>query len=82
MSDKRKTQRSNGRKNGGNELRIAYITDHNLQGNYFDKIMKLTMLGALSPEEDEVVHIYHDEWCGINKGRRCNCDPWIRTEPL
>ena len=29
------------------------------------------------------VGIYHDTWCGVNKGGRCNCNPDVRliTEP-
>jgi hypothetical protein len=28
------------------------------------------------------VDIYHDHWCGINKGRYCNCNPDIKVRPL
>ena len=28
------------------------------------------------------VHVYHDDWCGIFSGERCNCDPSIMVEEV
>ena len=28
------------------------------------------------------VTCYHDNWCGIYSGRRCNCDPDVVVVPL
>ena len=27
------------------------------------------------------INIFHDDWCGIYKGGRCNCDPDIQLPP-
>lgn len=46
--------------------------------NYKRKLRYLMAVGALP--QDVGVHqitIFHDSWCGIYRGTRCNCDPDI-----
>ena len=47
-------------------------------GNYEAKIDALTAAGKI-PTEPGLNHIgvAHDNWCGINEGKPCNCDPDI-----
>lgn len=46
--------------------------------NYFRKVMALVAEGELKKGDLAVVDIYHDDWCGINRGTYCNCDPDIK----
>ena len=80
MSYKRKAtrQRKHGQKN------ILWVTDHDdYPGNYVDKIMKVTGgLAGLPPGSATMIVIGHDSWCGMYRGRPCNCDPWLRVKEM
>jgi hypothetical protein len=51
------------------------MTEH----NYLRKLRKLHAEGK-GPHGPGLWHtdIRHDEWCGVFRGGRCNCDPDIR----
>ena len=49
--------------------------------NYYKKLMKLYELGKIPTTSLAEVDIYHDDWCGINMGDYCNCDPDIALRP-
>jgi hypothetical protein len=44
--------------------------------NYLRKINKLIESGAIPPESKHI-QVLHDDYCLINVGRDCNCDPDI-----
>ncbi len=49
------------------------------QHNYIRKLLYLQKIGALP--RDVGVHlfeVYHDTWCGLLQGKRCNCAPDIK----
>ncbi len=47
--------------------------------NYIRKISALRRQGKLPMAFGlNLLDIYHDDWCGIYQGRRCDCDPDIR----
>jgi len=49
--------------------------------NYVRKLHDLWQTGALPREAGlHLVDVYHDTWCGIYQGQRCNCDPDIRLK--
>jgi hypothetical protein len=43
--------------------------------------MKLIAEGNLLLVHLSVIDVYHDEWCRINRGGYCNCDPDIKLRP-
>ena len=47
--------------------------------NYLDKVLK-TAAETANPYNLKVYHftILHDEWCGIFKGKPCDCNPEVR----
>jgi hypothetical protein len=46
--------------------------------HYLTKLHQMWASGALPREAGlHMVTIYHDDWCGIFAGTRCNCDPDI-----
>ena len=54
------------------------------EGNYVAKLQKfmaehpeLTERGSFS-----LVDVRHDRWCGVFKGRRCNCDPDVSLKAV
>ena len=49
-----------------------------LRHNYYKKLLKLYEQGKLRTPNLTLLDIYHDEWCAINRGGYCNCDPDIR----
>jgi hypothetical protein len=51
--------------------------------NYLKKLAKLHDMGAmdLAPGVHDVA-IAHDEWCGVYKGKHCNCNPDITITTL
>ncbi|MBV9122726.1 MAG: hypothetical protein JO112_05175 [Planctomycetes bacterium] len=51
--------------------------------NYYKKLMKLYRQGKIPKASLAEVDIYHDDWCEVNKGGYCNCDPVIqlRSQP-
>ena len=42
-------------------------------GNYMKKVLPIAY--AFPPGTLWDITCYHDDWCGIYNGRRCNCDP-------
>ena len=49
--------------------------------NYLKKLLKLHDQGKLPTAGLHDVAIYHDDWCAINQGKPCNCDPDIKVRP-
>lgn len=51
--------------------------------NHQKIIMAALRRGDLRPQPGRVTHldVYHDGWCSIFKGGRCNCFPEIRQRP-
>ncbi len=43
--------------------------------NYEKKLEKLRKSGVLPKVGLSQINIAHDDWCGIYKSKRCNCDP-------
>ena len=51
------------------------------QHNYLTKIHRMWESGALPQEAGfHQISVYHDAWCGIFAGQRCDCDPDIRLK--
>jgi hypothetical protein len=50
--------------------------------NYRIKLAKMVEAGTV-PSAGGVheISVYHDAWCGIYRGVRCNCDPIIEVLP-
>lgn len=47
--------------------------------NYLRKLRYLMRVGALPYTVGlHQLTIFHDDWCGIYQGKRCNCNPDIR----
>ncbi len=53
-----------------------------MQHNYVIKLMKLYQQGKVPTVGLNEMAVYHDDWCGIYQGRRCNCDPDIKFRPF
>jgi hypothetical protein len=49
--------------------------------NYMKKLLELREQGKLPTEGVSDVFIFHGDWCGIYRGRRCNCQPIIEVRP-
>ena len=47
-----------------------------MEHNYLTKFVELQATGLVTPGL-ALVDVYHDEWCGIHLGQRCNCNPDI-----
>jgi len=47
------------------------------QHNYVKKLEELLCQGLISGPSVYWIDIYHDDWCGINRGDYCDCDPDI-----
>ena len=55
--------------------RADKLPDH----NYLRKLRYLMRVGALPHAVGlHQITVYHDDWCGIYRQKRCNCDPDIR----
>jgi hypothetical protein len=52
-------------------------TPHPREHNYHAKVMALTK--GLQPGVSSI-RVAHDDWCGIYKRKRCNCDPEVSLE--
>ncbi len=48
-------------------------------GNYRAEVIRQGL--KLPPGRLYHTNIYHDDWCGIWSGRKCNCDPDIVMRP-
>jgi hypothetical protein len=46
---------------------------------YLPLLLRLVQNGHVLPGRVQSVEIRHDLWCGIFKGRSCNCDPEVGT---
>ena len=46
--------------------------------NYYRKLFKLIEQGKIPAVGLTEVDIFHDNWCKVNQGGYCNCDPDIR----
>jgi hypothetical protein len=53
-----------------------------MEHNYVTKLMRLVADGTIPKGSTNNVAIYHDGWCGTNRGRRCNCDPWFKVRSV
>jgi hypothetical protein len=54
---------------------------HPRQPNYITKLHYLWRLGVIPREAGvHMVDVYHDTWCSIYKGKRCNCDPDVKLK--
>jgi len=62
-------------------LKHSAKKDYMLKHNYQKKLFR--MLGEIKLEPKAKYHtiIKHSGWCGIFKGKRCNCDPVIEIVP-
>jgi len=46
--------------------------------NYVRKINEMWETGALPREAGyHQIAVYHDDWCNVFQGKRCDCDPDI-----
>ena len=49
--------------------------------NYVRKLQYLHRIDALPREAGlHMVTVYHDSWCGIYQGKRCDCNPSIELK--
>jgi hypothetical protein len=52
-----------------------------MKHNYMKRLWELYLQGKIPEASLSWVDIYHDDWCGIYRGRYCNCDPVLRLLP-
>ena len=52
------------------------------QHNYITKMLEILDQGVMSIAEVGKADVFHDDWCGIFKGGRCNCDPHLSYTTL
>jgi hypothetical protein len=45
--------------------------------NYVVKLLELVVHGKLPAASASEVVVFHDAWCNLARGGRCNCDPEI-----
>ena len=51
------------------------------QSNYIRKLHYLFRIGALPRDvRAHQISVYHDSWCGVFQGKRCDCDPKVRLK--
>jgi hypothetical protein len=51
------------------------------EDNWRRKVRYLTKVGAIPSDVGvHMLDVSHDSWCGIHRGRRCNCNPDIRVK--
>ena len=48
-----------------------------MSGVYMDRLLRAFKDGIIDKGSVGLADIYHDQWCGHNKGRDCDCDPEI-----
>ena len=53
-----------------------------LKQNYRKRLLEMWRNGQLPAKPGTVHHadVYHDGWCGVFKGKACNCDPDIHVK--
>jgi len=49
------------------------------QHNYVKKLDELLRQTQIPAHSLRWVDIYHDDWCAINRGGYCDCDPDIKV---
>lgn len=49
-------------------------------GNYAPELMRLAR--TMTPGTVSEAIIEHDDWCRINRGRPCDCNPTVRLVPV
>jgi len=50
--------------------------------NYMRKLAAMIQAGTVPCTIGvQEISVYHDAWCGIYRGKRCNCDPEIEISP-
>ena len=47
--------------------------------NYLKKLARVLRSVRLPQGTVTQVWIYHDEWCAVLRGSRCNCDPILKV---
>ena len=52
-----------------------------LTHNYMKKLVELYKQGKLPTAGVSDIYFFHDDWCGIYRGRSCNCEPIIEIRP-
>jgi len=50
--------------------------------NYIKKLESMLKAGQIARNQFSFAEVYHDNWCGINSNRECNCDPDIKVVPM
>ena len=53
-----------------------------MKHNYYKKLKKLFEQGKIPTMSVHLVDIYHDDWCKVNRGKYCNCNPEIKVRNL
>lgn len=53
-----------------------------MKHNYVKKLLQLQREGKLPEPGTAIIDVCHDHWCGIHKGRYCNCEPEIVVRKL
>lgn len=48
--------------------------------NYVKKLLQMRDAGLIPDKGSHRVDIYHDDWCKINSGGWCNCNPEITVK--
>ncbi len=49
--------------------------------NYMRKLVKLFEAGKIKDFDIANVNVSHDEWCDVDSGGFCNCNPDIVIKP-
>ena len=52
------------------------------KGNDWPAVETLADQVASVPGSVVRVDILHDDWCGVFKGRRCDCEPDVKANPV
>ena len=46
--------------------------------NYVKKVMEFARTHNIPKGRLSEIAVIHDDWCGVFKGKRCNCDPDVK----
>ena len=49
--------------------------------NYIRKLLSMQHAGLLPVTGLYQLQVHHDDWCGVFRGARCDCDPVIEAHP-
>jgi hypothetical protein len=57
--------------------------ENNQIDNYKIKLIQALISGQISnqPGTVNLIQVLHDDWCGIFRGKSCNCSPVIKVKP-